>query len=169
VFVSYNRKNLDRFQKRKEKLGDASFDPLVIDDFDWDNEWVDPTMPPPQGARGCPNDITWELVDEAMGASLSLQGRHFPRATTMQRGPSNVNVPYQRQRKRAATTPLDLDSDHEYDQEDDEGQHSTIPNGDDNSDVHDDDDVTDDEDPTSDHDGEDNTNAPVDEFGDGYE
>lgn len=156
VFVSYNRKNLDRFQKRKEKMGDKSYDPLVIEDFDWGNEWVDPTMPPPQGARGCPDDISWELIDEAMGASSSLRGRNFPRATT---------ISYQRQHKRAATSPL------EGDQESDEEQHSTIPIvNDDDSDVQDDVDVTDDdEDPTSDHDGEDTANATVDEFHDGYE
>jgi hypothetical protein len=170
VFVSYNRKNLDRFQKRKEKIGDKSFDPLVIDDFDWGNEWVDPTIPPAQGARGCPDDIPWDLVDEAVGATSAMRGRYFPRATTttILRGPSNVSVPYQRRRKRAApSSPL---SDHEYDLEDDEreAQHSTIPNGeDDDSDVQDDVDVTDDEDPISDHDGEDNANATVDEFDDG--
>jgi hypothetical protein len=165
VFVSYNRKNLDRFQKRKEKIGDKSFDPLVIDDFDWDNEWVDPTIPPPKGARGCPNDISWDLVDEAVGASSSMRGRYFPRATTttMQRGPSIVNVPYQRQRKRAAPSPLESDHDHEFDDSD-------VPNGEgDDSDVQDDVDVTDDDDPTSEQDGEDNTNATVDEFDDGYE
>ncbi|KAM0927376.1 hypothetical protein ACQ4PT_002845 [Festuca glaucescens] len=89
VFVSYNRKNMDRFQKRREKIGDKSYDPLIIDDFDWGNEWVDPTMPPPQGARGCPDDIPWELVDEAIGASSSLQGRNLPRgaSATMRRVP----------------------------------------------------------------------------------
>jgi hypothetical protein len=60
VFVSYKRKNMDRFQKRREKACDKSYDPLTIDDFDWGNEWVNPTMPPPEGARGCPDDIPWE-------------------------------------------------------------------------------------------------------------
>ena len=46
-------------------MGGNNYDPLVIEDFDWGNEWVDPTIPPPQGARGCPDDISWELVDEA--------------------------------------------------------------------------------------------------------
>ncbi|XP_037404559.1 uncharacterized protein LOC119267293 [Triticum dicoccoides] len=169
VFVSYNRKNLDRFQKRREKMGGNSYDPLVIEDFDWGNEWVDPTIPPPQGARGCPDDISWELVDEAVGASSSLQGRNFPRASTMARGASNVNVQYQRQRKRAAPSPTFL---HEDDEEDDQEQQPSIPNGeDDDSDfLQDDVDVTDDdEDPTSaDQDGKDNTNTTIDEFDDGY-
>jgi hypothetical protein len=172
VFVSYNRKNMDRFQKRREKLGDKSYDPLVIEDFDWDNEWVDPTMPPPQGARGCPDDISWELIDEAVGATSSLQGRNFPRAS-LQRGPSNVNVHYNRQRKRPAPSPTfvhDVDEEIE-DIEDDQEQHSTIPNGEDNDSdfLQDDVDVTDDDDdPTGgDQDG-DNTNATIDEFDDGF-
>jgi hypothetical protein len=170
VFVSYNRKNLDRFQKRREKIGDKSYDPLVIEDFDWGNEWVDPTIPPPQSARGCPDDISWELVDEAVGASSSLRGRNFPRARGMERGPSNVNVQYQRQRKRAAPSQTFLDED---DEENDQEQQSSIPNGeDDDSDfLQDDVDVTDDEeeDPTSaDQDGEDNTDATMNEFDDGY-
>jgi hypothetical protein len=40
VYISYNRKMQSIFQKRKEK-NDASYDSLVIEDFDWDNEWID--------------------------------------------------------------------------------------------------------------------------------
>jgi len=164
---------MDRFQKRREKLGDKSYDPLVIEDFDWDNEWVDPTMPPPQGARGCPDDISWELIDEAVGATSSLQGHNFPRAS-LQRGPSNVNVHYNRQRKRPAPSPTfvhDVDEEIEDIEDDDQEQHSTIPNGEDNDSdfLQDDVDVTDDDDdPTGgDQDG-DNTNATIDEFDDGF-
>lgn len=39
VYVQYNRKIDSRFQKRRE-LGN-NFDPLVIDDFEWGNEWID--------------------------------------------------------------------------------------------------------------------------------
>jgi hypothetical protein len=169
VFVSYNRKNMARFQKRREKNGDKSYDPLIIDDFDWGNEWVDPTMPPPQGARGCPDDIPWELVDEAVGASSSLQGRNLTRGRTM-RGPSNVNLHYERQRKRPAPTPSYVQDLDELDDQEDDQENSSIPNReDDASDVEDDVDVTDDdEDPTSaDQDGED-TNATMDEFDDGF-
>ncbi|KAM0901724.1 hypothetical protein ACQ4PT_019782 [Festuca glaucescens] len=82
--------------------------------------------------------------------------------------PSNVNVHYQRQRKRSAPSTTFLD---DYDLEDDQEQHSSIPNvEDDDSDfLQDDVDVTEDEeDPTSaEQDGED-TNAIMDEFDDGY-
>jgi len=76
VFVSYNRKMKTRFQIRREKKGNF-FDPLVIDQFDWDNEWADCCCVHPQGVRGCEvaeneNGLTWELVDEALGASSSL-------------------------------------------------------------------------------------------------
>ncbi|KAM0857199.1 hypothetical protein ACQ4PT_048630 [Festuca glaucescens] len=172
VFVSYNRKNMDRFQKRREKIGDKSYDPLIIDDFDWGNEWVDPTMPPPQGARGCPDDIPWELVDEAVGASSSLQGRNLPRGTTMGRGPSNVNVQYERQRKRPAPTPSYVQGlDESDDQEDDQEQCLSIPNGEDDASdyVEDDVDVTDDdEDPTSADQDYENTNATMDELDDHF-
>jgi hypothetical protein len=68
-----------RFQIRREKKG-KSFDPLVIEEFDWDNEWADSSYVHPQGARGCDeNDLTWAAVDEALGASNSLRGRNLPR------------------------------------------------------------------------------------------
>ncbi|KAM0840273.1 hypothetical protein ACQ4PT_059783 [Festuca glaucescens] len=172
VFVSYNWKNMDWFQKRRENIGDKSYDPLIIDDFDWGNEWVDPTMPPPQGARGCPDDIPWELVDEAVGASSSLQGRNLPRGTTMGRGPSNVNIQYERQRKRPAPTPSYVQGlDESDDQEDDQEQCSSMPNGEDDASdyVEDDVDVTDDdEDPTSADQDDENTNATMDEFDDHF-
>ncbi|KAM0881999.1 hypothetical protein ACQ4PT_032613 [Festuca glaucescens] len=168
AFVSYNWKNMGRFQMRREKKSDPSYDPLVIEDFDWGNEWVDPTLPPPQGARGCPDDISWDLVDEAICASSSLQGHKFPRLTTMGRGTSSVNVQCTRQRKRPAPAPF-VDEDG---QEEDHGQHSSIPNEeDDDSDfVNDDVDVTDDDEDSTNvnQDDGDNTNSTMDEFYDGY-
>jgi len=68
-----------RFQIRREKKG-KNFDPLVIEEFDWDNEWADSSHVHPQGARGCDeNDLTWAAVDEALGASNSLWGHNLPR------------------------------------------------------------------------------------------
>ncbi|CAD6236042.1 unnamed protein product [Miscanthus lutarioriparius] len=51
VFVSYNRKMRTRFQLRREKA-DKKYDPLVIEEFDWDNEWADSLHVPASGARG---------------------------------------------------------------------------------------------------------------------
>ena len=78
VFVSYNRKMKARFQKLRHKKG-KNFDPLVVEDFSWDNEWADSLHVAPEGARGCECDLTWDLVDNAVGASQSLRGRKLPR------------------------------------------------------------------------------------------
>ena len=72
-----------RFQLRREKKG-KSFDPLVFEEFDWDNEWADSSHVFPRGRRGCDIDEngdgpTWQLVDEVLGASSSLRGRNLPR------------------------------------------------------------------------------------------
>jgi hypothetical protein len=70
-----------RFQIRREKKG-KSFDPLVIEEFIWDNEWADSSHVHPQGTRGCEcvqDGLTWEVIDEALGASSSLRGRNLPR------------------------------------------------------------------------------------------
>ena len=58
-----------RFQKLRQKKG-KNFDPLVHEDFNWDNEWADSLHVVPEGGRGC--DLTWDLVDNAIGAS-----KHF--------------------------------------------------------------------------------------------
>jgi hypothetical protein len=56
---------------------------LVIEEFDWDNEWADSSYVQSQGARGCDcgedeNGLTWELV-ELWGVSSSLQGQNLLR------------------------------------------------------------------------------------------
>ncbi|KAF0929020.1 hypothetical protein E2562_011104 [Oryza meyeriana var. granulata] len=61
---------------RREKVG-RGYDPLVIEDFHWDNKRADSLYEPVEGARGC--DITWDDVDEAIGASCALRGRNVPR------------------------------------------------------------------------------------------
>ena len=72
-----------RFQLRREKKGKSS-DPLVFEEFDWDNEWADSSHVFHRGRRGCDIDEngdgpTWQLVDEVLGASSSLRGRNLPR------------------------------------------------------------------------------------------
>jgi hypothetical protein len=71
-------------------------------------------------------------------------------------------------RKRAAPSSPFIDVD---DLENDQEQHSSVPNGEDDDSyfLQNDVDVTDDEDPTSaDQDDGDNTNATMDEFDDGF-
>ena len=67
-----------RFQKLRQKKG-KNFDPLVHEDFNWDNEWADSLHVVPEGGRGCECDLTWDLVDNAIGASQALRGRNLPR------------------------------------------------------------------------------------------
>jgi hypothetical protein len=71
VFISYNRKIKARFQKLRQKKG-KNFDPLVHEDFNWDNEWADSLHVVPERGRGCECDLTWDLVDNAIGASEAL-------------------------------------------------------------------------------------------------
>lgn len=77
VYVQYNRKMAARFQKRCEK-GSSSFDPLCLEEFDWNNEWVDLDAEPIYNGHGL-DGITWQQVDDVVGASTMLQGRNFPR------------------------------------------------------------------------------------------
>jgi hypothetical protein len=108
VYVSYNKKMHNRFQKIRE-LGckGQKVNPLMLDEFQWDNEWVD---------ENC-EESTWAAVDEAVGASENLQGRNLPRAAAA-RAAASVSQTYKRNRKRprTAATPNtidDEDDDHE--------------------------------------------------------
>jgi hypothetical protein len=74
VYVSYNRKMENRFKKIRE-LGSRgkTSNPLLLEEFHWENEWVDESCE--QVHEGSGNDITWLQVDEALGATQDLQGR----------------------------------------------------------------------------------------------
>jgi hypothetical protein len=143
-----------RFQLRREKKG-KSFDPLVIEEFDWDNEWADSSHVFPRGRRGCgdidENDLTWQLVDEAIGASSSLRGRNLPRTANKRSRNSNTRL-------------VEIDSGSGNEEEEEEHQ---------DLDPLDDEDVTDCEDEPSNgsNAGEEDIEAAatnVDEFDDGY-
>jgi hypothetical protein len=99
----------NRFQKIRE-LGckGQKSNPLMLDEFQWYNEWVD---------ENC-EETTWVAVDEAIGASENLH-RNLPRAATA-RAAASVSQMYTRKRPMtaaaAATTPDiidDEDDDHE--------------------------------------------------------
>jgi hypothetical protein len=94
VFVSYNWKMKTRFQLRREKKG-KGFDTLVIEQFDSDNEWADSSHVFPRGSRGCDIDetgLTWQTVDEALGASSSLRGCNLPRTANKRARNSNSRL-----------------------------------------------------------------------------
>jgi hypothetical protein len=73
VYIQYNRKMAARFQRLREEGNIGN--PLVLEDFQWDNEWVDNQKETVRQG----DDLAWAHVDEATGASSSLQGRNFPR------------------------------------------------------------------------------------------
>jgi hypothetical protein len=62
-----------RFQRLREEGNIGN--PLVLEDFQWDNEWVDNQKETVRQG----DDLAWAHVDEATGTSSSLQGRNFPR------------------------------------------------------------------------------------------
>ncbi|XP_042029544.1 uncharacterized protein LOC121776435 [Salvia splendens] len=88
VFVSYNRKMANRFAKLRE-LGSKGkkYNPLHLDEFQWENEWVDAGCEPvhQDAASDTGNYLTWQNVDEATGATQGLGGRNLPRAAAMKR------------------------------------------------------------------------------------
>ena len=135
-----------RFQKLRLKKGKC-FDPLVVEEFDWDNEWADSLHVHPQGGRGCECDLTWDQVDEVLGASESLRGRNLPRRAHYKHARNSTPIVVQEE----------LGSENEEDE--------------DNQDPYDDADVTDCEDDPCDANGGGGDEAAsniLGEFDDGY-
>lgn len=140
---------MSRFQKRKEKA-DKSYDPLVLEDFDWDNEWVD-TSVVHAGRDDELVDLTWDDVDQAVGASESLRGRYFPRQAHMY---SNT---YQRRGTMRAQA--------QEDEEEEDGDDPSYEEDDPQDDIN----VSDSDEEKEGEDGGDANTSPFrDEFDDGY-
>lgn len=135
-------------------MGGKSYDPLVIEDFDWDNEWVDSTVVHAGRDNDDLIDLTWEDVDCAVGASESLRGRNLPRQARR-----TTSFTYQR-RARMRTQ--------EDEEEQEDGNDSN--NEDLEEDPLDDIDVTDTEEASGAENGGEDDAAPTvpDEFDDGY-
>jgi hypothetical protein len=72
VYVSYNRKMENRFAKiRKLNSKGKKRKPLVLEEFQWENEWVD---------EESDSGNLWAAVDEALSATEGLRGQNVPRA-----------------------------------------------------------------------------------------
>jgi hypothetical protein len=80
VYVSYNQKMENRFAKIREHSSKGKkSNPLVLEEFQWENEWVD---------EESDSGNLWTAVDEALGATEGLWGQNVPRATVgLVRGP----------------------------------------------------------------------------------
>ena len=96
VYVSYNRKMENRFRTLRE-LGSKGkrSNPLVLEEFMWENEWVE------ENEDDGDNNI-WHDVDEALGATQALRGRNLPRIAVAGAGSSSQpQRTYVRTRKRS--------------------------------------------------------------------
>jgi hypothetical protein len=101
VYVSYNRRMKIRFQKLREAGSKGKkANPLILEDFQWENEWVNVHAEPVhQDSDGAP--LTWGDVDSAMGATELLRGRNFPRtACGGTSRPIGPHITYSRKRAR---------------------------------------------------------------------
>ncbi|KAM0858680.1 hypothetical protein ACQ4PT_047689 [Festuca glaucescens] len=99
-------------------------DPLVLEDLEWDNEWVDHNAQPVyEGA-----DITWGQVDEAVGASkgplrnLRSRGSGSQPGATMHYSRSRVETQVEEEEEVAPEVELEDYSTSEDDQGGNEGE-----------------------------------------------
>jgi hypothetical protein len=113
VYVSYNRKMANRFQRIRElgSKGNKS-NPLILQEFQWENEWVHEN-----DEDNNDENSLWRAVDEAVGATEHLRSRNLPRAAA-----GAVNRTYTRTRKRIARPPQfgESDSDEEMQEQGEE-------------------------------------------------
>jgi len=115
----------NRFQKIRE-LGSKGkrSNPLLLEEFQWENEWVDENCEPVHtgaAADDAGNTLTWALrgreATVASEATEALRGRGLPRAAAA-RAAATVSHTYARKRKRprkqrATDIAEEDDSDHE--------------------------------------------------------
>ena len=121
VYVSYNKKMTNRFQKIQE-LGckGKRSNPLLLEEFQWDSEWVDENS----------EEVSWAVVDKVIGASENLRSRNLHRAAAT-RAAANVQKIYTRNKKRPGRTSAapDISGGEEDDSDHDahEDQHAYDP------------------------------------------
>ena len=96
----------NRFKKIRE-LGSKGkiCNPLLLDEFHWENEWVNENCEPEPVQEGGGDAMTWAVVDEAIGATQGLEGRNLPRAAATHAAvAAPVRRTYARNRKRPRNT-----------------------------------------------------------------
>ncbi|XP_019166878.1 PREDICTED: uncharacterized protein LOC109162646 [Ipomoea nil] len=134
VYVQYNRKIASRFQKMREE--GSNFNPLVLEEFQWDNEWINGGESSDDVHPG--GDLSWRHVDEVIGASNNLEGSHLSTRAHAGEGSRAQMLSYSRRRNASTSTPSSSRIDEE---EQNEEEH--FPN--DDEDIEDEDDVQDDD------------------------
>ena len=92
----------NRFQKIRELGSKAKkSNPLILEEFNWESEWVDVNSDPVHtgaAADGDGNVLTWGQMDEAIGATEGLQGRGLKRAAAA-RSAAAVSHTYARKKR----------------------------------------------------------------------
>jgi hypothetical protein len=114
----------NRFKKIRE-LGSKGkiCNPLLLDEFHWENEWVNENCEPEPIQEGGGDAMTWAVVDEAIGATQGLEGRNLPRAAaTRAVVAAPVRRTYARNRKRPRNT-VTLAQDIDEVDDEDQDQH----------------------------------------------
>lgn len=118
VYVSYNRRMASRFQKlREEGSKGKKSNPLLLEEFEWENEWVDINAEPVHEGADGEEPLTWAQVDEAAGATNGLGGRNFPRQARGDAPSSSqgMRLTYKRQRTIIDTTVTEASNDDDDD------------------------------------------------------
>jgi hypothetical protein len=75
-YISYNSKIRDRFARLHHEGNKVN--PLFLEEFQWDNEWVDKNAEVVERVHE-EEDLTWDQVDAAAISSSSLARRNQPR------------------------------------------------------------------------------------------
>ncbi|XBI84048.1 hypothetical protein VPH35_092436 [Triticum aestivum] len=115
-----------RFEKLREQGSKGNrANALILEEFQWDNECVNVTaeLVHQNGAMDDDNPLLWSHVDEAVGATDGLSGRHLPRRSrgdfSESSPPTGSNIFYTR--GQAELEAEDIDSDMETNGEDNDG------------------------------------------------
>jgi hypothetical protein len=97
VYVSYNSKMENRFANMRE-LGSKGkkSNPLVLEEFLWQNEWV-------EDSHEDDGDNNQTAIDDAINATQGLRGRNLPRSAAACSGNVFVATSSQSQHKYVRT------------------------------------------------------------------
>ncbi|XP_031091572.1 uncharacterized protein LOC115996475 [Ipomoea triloba] len=109
IYVQYNLKIANRFQKLHEE--GSNLNPLILEEFQWNNEWVDGS----DDAVHPGGDISWRLVDEVIGASNNLEGHNLFTRANVGEGTSAPTLSHSRRRN---TSSFMIDEEEQNEEED---------------------------------------------------
>ncbi|KAG6400808.1 hypothetical protein SASPL_137651 [Salvia splendens] len=113
---------------KQRRLNGKKYNPLHLDEFQWENEWVDAGCEPvhQDAASDTGNDLTWQNVDEATGATQGLGGRNLPRAAAMKRksGSKHAAAAASKRTKQPRTAAIPVEDEVSSEEDDEMGDES---------------------------------------------